>query len=52
MPRGGNEFGREVIRRATGGVGLAHDDLRQAHVGELQQPILVQQDVLRLQITC
>mmetsp|Transcript_2764 Transcript_2764/g.7595 ORF Transcript_2764/g.7595 Transcript_2764/m.7595 type:complete len:471 (-) Transcript_2764:366-1778(-) len=48
---GGDEFRGEVIRRTAGRVRLADGKLRKAHVCELEAPELVQQQVLRLQVS-
>ena len=45
------DFGSEVLGRAAEGVGLLVDDLREAEVCELEVALLVDEQVLRLQVS-
>mmetsp|Transcript_21791 Transcript_21791/g.59534 ORF Transcript_21791/g.59534 Transcript_21791/m.59534 type:complete len:236 (-) Transcript_21791:1307-2014(-) len=46
-----DELWRKVVGRTAGGVRLADDDLREAHVSQLHMPGFVQEQILRLQVS-
>mmetsp|Transcript_20222 Transcript_20222/g.60416 ORF Transcript_20222/g.60416 Transcript_20222/m.60416 type:complete len:489 (-) Transcript_20222:378-1844(-) len=45
-----DHLGRQVVRRAAGGVGLVRDELRQPHVSDLEVAPLIEDQVLGLQV--